>query len=149
MGISFKQVSHSYRGLKKKDITIAIDNINLDIASQGEFVAIVGKTGSGKSTLVQHMNALLLPTSGEVRVFDNVITNKKRKNPKLNKIRKHVGYVFQFPEYQLFELTVLKDIMSELWMEGVNMGGEYQGVWVRFKDIERVIDSHISGKEQE
>lgn len=111
MGISFKQVTHSYKGIKKKDVTIAIQNINLEIDSKDEFVAIIGKTGSGKSTLVQHMNALLLPTSGEVNIFDNVITNKKRKNPKLNEVRKHVGYVFQFPEYQLFEQTVLKDIM--------------------------------------
>ena len=111
MGILFKSVTHSYRGVKKKDVTIAIDNINLEINSQDEFVAIIGKTGSGKSTLVQHMNGLLLPTEGSIEIFDNVITNKKRKNPKLNKIREHVGYVFQFPEYQLFEQTVLKDIM--------------------------------------
>ena len=111
MGISFKEVSHLYPGLKKKQFTVALDAINLDIAAEGEFVAICGKTGSGKSTLIQHMNALLLPTSGNVIVFDKVITPKKKKNPRLKEIRKRVGFVFQFPEYQLFEETVLKDIM--------------------------------------
>lgn len=110
MGILFKEVTHSYKGYKKQ-VTVAIENINLEINSEGEFVAIVGKTGSGKSTLVQHMNALILPTSGEVNVFGNAITAKKKKKLKLNNIRKHVGYVFQFPEYQLFEQTVLRDIM--------------------------------------
>ena len=90
---------------------MAIENINLDIAGSGEFLALVGKTGSGKSTLIQHMNALLLPTSGSVSIGDKVITPKKNKNPKLKQIRKKVGFVFQFPEYQLFEETVLQDIM--------------------------------------
>lgn len=111
MGISFKEVSHYYHGLKKKDITVALDNINLDIEGQGEFISIVGKTGSGKSTMLEHMNGLSLPSKGCVQIFDYVITPKKKKNPKMKDIRKRVGYVFQFPEYQLFEETVLKDIM--------------------------------------
>lgn len=111
MGISFKEVSHFYPGLKKKQITTALDSINLEISSTNEFVAITGKTGSGKSTLIQHMNALMLPSRGNVIIFDKVITSNKRKNPKLKEIRKRVGFVFQFPEYQLFEETVLKDIM--------------------------------------
>ena len=111
MGISFKEVSHYYRGLKKKDITVALDNINLDIEGKGEFVSIVGKTGSGKSTMLEHMNGLTLPSKGNVQIFDYVITPKKKKNPKMKNIRARVGYVFQFPEYQLFEETVLKDIM--------------------------------------
>ena len=111
MGISFQNVGHKYPGLKKKQYDIALENINIEISDKDEFIAIVGKTGSGKSTLIQHMNALKIPTEGCVKVFDNVITPKKRKNPKLKKIRKRVGFVFQFPEYQLFEETVLKDVM--------------------------------------
>lgn len=111
MGISFKEVSHLYPTSKKKVYTVALDHVNLDINGTDEFVALVGKTGSGKSTLMEHMNALLLPSSGTVDIFGNVITPKKNKNPKLKNVRKKVGFVFQFPEYQLFEETVLKDIM--------------------------------------
>ena len=111
MGISFQNVDHSYKGAKKKEIIKALEGINLDISEKGEFIAVVGKTGSGKSTLLKHMNGLHIPTSGNIQIFDYTITKKKNKNPKMKKIRKRVGYVFQFPEYQLFEETVLKDIM--------------------------------------
>jgi len=84
----------------------AIDNISLEIQS-GEFVAIIGHTGSGKSTLIQHMNGLLKPNSGEIYIDDINITHK---GVKLAEVRKKVGLVFQYPEYQLFEETVEKDI---------------------------------------
>ena len=87
MGISFNQVSHIYPGIKRNDGVVAIKDINLNINEEGEFICIVGQTGSGKSTLVQHMNGLLLPTDGTVNIFDNVLTNKKRKNPKLKPVR--------------------------------------------------------------
>lgn len=111
MGISFEKVSHIYPGIKRNQGIVAIEDINLNINETGEFICVIGQTGSGKSTLVQHMNALLLPTEGTLKIFDNVLTTKKRKNPKLKPIRKRVGFVFQFPEYQLFEETVLKDII--------------------------------------
>ena len=111
MGISFQKVEHIYKGAKKKEIIKALEDINLDISEKGEFIAVVGKTGSGKSTLLKHMNGLQIPTDGIIQIFDYTISKKKNKNPKMKKIRKRVGYVFQFPEYQLFEETVLKDIM--------------------------------------
>ena len=107
MGIQFKDVSYAYRGLKVN--YDAIGHITLDIKPKGEFIAIVGHTGSGKSTLVQHMNALLLPSKGEVVIFSQSLPPKK--NEKINYLRQKVGLVFQFPEYQLFEETILKDIM--------------------------------------
>ena len=105
MGISFRQVGHQYPSLTTKKW--AIKDIDLSIEATQEFVAVVGHTGSGKSTLVQHMNALLLATTGSVTVFDHPATKGKPLTP----IRKKVGMVFQFPEYQLFEETVEKDIM--------------------------------------
>jgi energy-coupling factor transport system ATP-binding protein len=107
MGIQFKQVGYAYQGVKSK--YKALEDINLNIDGKGEFIAIVGHTGSGKSTLVQHMNALLLPTSGELDVFGQKLP--PRKKDKINHLRKKVGLVFQFPEYQLFEETIIKDIM--------------------------------------
>jgi energy-coupling factor transport system ATP-binding protein len=107
MGIQFKHVSYSYPGFKTS--YDAIKDISLDIDGQGEFIAIVGQTGSGKSTLVQHMNALLLPGSGTVDVFGFSLPPGKKQ--KINHLRQRVGLVFQFPEYQLFEETVIKDIM--------------------------------------
>lgn len=105
MGISFQQVGYQYPTLTTKKW--AIKDIDLSIDGTQEFVAVVGHTGSGKSTLVQHMNALLLATSGSVTVFDHPAVKGKPLTP----IRKKVGMVFQFPEYQLFEETVEKDIM--------------------------------------
>lgn len=107
MGILFNDVSFAYKGIKDNRYD-AINNINLKI-QEGEFIAIIGKTGSGKSTLVQHMNALLQPTKGTVQIFEHTLP--KKKTQKIGPIRKQVGLVFQFPEYQLFEYTVLKDIM--------------------------------------
>lgn len=108
MGIIFKGVSYSYTN-KKREKDYIIKDINLNINKNNEFLVICGHTGSGKSTLIQHMNALLIPTIGDVEILEEVINNKRRKP--IGPIRKKVGLVFQFPEYQLFEETVLKDIM--------------------------------------
>ena len=84
----------------------ALDNVNIDIP-EGEFVAIIGHTGSGKSTLVQHLNGLLKATEGEVLLDDKNIHENKQT---LFDARFSVGLCFQYPEYQLFEETVYKDI---------------------------------------
>lgn len=105
MGINFQNVDFKY---SKKASYKQLDQVSLNINEKDEFVMIVGHTGSGKSTLVQHMNGLLLATSGRVEVFNiNVIRSKKIKLKPVE----HVGLVFQFPEYQIFESTVLEDIM--------------------------------------
>lgn len=110
MGIRFNQVSYDYSSFSEGLYT-AIRDINLEITEKHEFIALVGHTGSGKSTLAKHMNALIFPTSGNLEIFGHTITNKRNKKIKYNDIRKKVGLVFQFPEYQLFEETVEKDIM--------------------------------------
>lgn len=137
MGINFQRVSYKY----SYNAPLTLKEVSLEISSKNEFICILGHTGSGKSTLVQNMNALLLPTSGQITVFNknvikvvkhpyklntkknrlkyNFIDNKKlfaRGNKviyssKLKELRRHIGLVFQFPEYQLFESTVLKDVM--------------------------------------
>jgi energy-coupling factor transport system ATP-binding protein len=137
MGINFQRVNFKY----SYKAPLTLKEVNLEISEKNEFICILGHTGSGKSTLVQNMNALLLPTSGQITVFNknvikvikhpyklntkknrlkyNFIDNKKlfaRGNKviyssHLKDLRKHIGLVFQFPEYQLFESTVLKDVM--------------------------------------
>lgn len=106
MGINFQNVVFSYN---KKSPKKTLDRVSFTINEKDEFIAILGHTGSGKTTLVQHMNALLLPESGELEIFGKMILPKKNKN--FRDVRRKVGLVFQFPEYQLFEETVLKDVM--------------------------------------
>ena len=107
MSITFKALSYIYN----KDMPYAhkaLDHVDLDI-KEGIITAVIGETGSGKSTLVEHLNALLLPSEGSLEILDyNIVANKKIKN--LKPLRKEVGLVFQFSEYQLFEETVLKDV---------------------------------------
>ena len=100
-----KSLYHTYQPGTPNE-SHALKNIDLTI-EEGEFVGIIGHTGSGKSTLVQHLNGLLKPTQGEV-LLDGVNINAK--STKLKEIRLQVGLVFQYPEYQLFEETVAKDI---------------------------------------
>ena len=104
MPINIEQLSHTY--LPGSALAYpALSNISLAI-SEGEFLGIIGHTGSGKSTLIQHLNGLLLPTEGNVQV-DGLDTREK----KLRKqIRSLVGMVFQYPEYQLFDETVARDV---------------------------------------
>ncbi len=109
MGINFSKVGFTYFPHKKVSKNqYILENVDLKISEKDEFICVVGHTGSGKSTLIQMMNALLVPSTGTVTVDNNEITYKKQKN--LKNVRKKVGLVFQFPEYQLFEETVLKDV---------------------------------------
>jgi len=107
MDITFKDVSYIYQP-NSPFAHKAIDHLNLHIAS-GSFVAIIGHTGSGKSTLIQHLNGLAVPSEGEVTIGKYRLTpDKKPENMK--ELRSKVGVVFQYPEHQLFEETVGKDI---------------------------------------
>ena len=103
--ISLKNVTHTYSEGTPLSVS-AIKNINLDIEA-GELVGIIGHTGSGKSTLIQHLNGLLKPNEGSVEIDgENIWADKK----KIRSVRFKVGLCFQYPEYQLFEETVYKDI---------------------------------------
>ena len=108
MGIKIENVFYTY-GKKASNSTLALNDVSFTI-NDNDFVAIVGETGSGKSTLAQCLNALLVPDQGQVVVDDIVVSYKNRKNKKMRDLRKRVGLVFQFPEYQLFEETVEKDV---------------------------------------
>ena len=109
MGINLQKVSFCYNPSKKKIKNIyALADASLSIDSKGEFICVVGHTGSGKSTLIQLLNTLLIPTEGDVVIDDKIINRKKCDN--LRDIKRKIGLVFQFAEYQLFEETVIKDI---------------------------------------
>ena len=108
MQIKFDNVSFTYLAKTPNEVE-ALHNVSLEIP-EGKITSIIGHTGSGKSTLIQMLNGLLLPTSGEVHVGEFVVTPKARKNKNIKKLRKHLAIVFQFPEYQLFEETVEKDV---------------------------------------
>ncbi len=107
MDILFENVSHTYQAGLPFAHT-ALNHVSLKMKPHS-VTAIIGKTGSGKSTLVQHLNALLKPTEGRIRLGTRVIESQTSERY-LKDLRKQVGTVFQFPEAQLFEQTVLKDI---------------------------------------
>jgi energy-coupling factor transport system ATP-binding protein len=107
MDISLQKVEYRYQANTPFE-RLALKNVSIDIP-EGTYLAIIGHTGSGKSTVLQHLNALLKPTSGKVIIGETeIIASQKQKD--LKKVRKKVGIVFQFPEQQLFEETVEKDI---------------------------------------
>lgn len=107
MDITFKNVSYTYQP-NTPFAHDALKDVSFHIPS-GTFVAIIGHTGSGKSTLIQHLNGLTVPTKGEVIVGDFRLTNEKKLRH-IKQLRRKVGVVFQYPEYQLFEETIRKDI---------------------------------------
>ncbi|WP_243292413.1 energy-coupling factor ABC transporter ATP-binding protein [Bacillus sp. FJAT-47783] len=107
MHINIQNLEHRYQANTPFE-RLALYDISMTI-EEGTYLAIIGHTGSGKSTILQHLNALLLPTKGSIQLGDKKIeAGKKEKN--LKSVRKKVGIVFQFPEHQLFEETVEKDI---------------------------------------
>ena len=115
MQISLKNVSYTYN-YKTPYAREVLKDIDLNV-EEGSYTVIIGKTGSGKSTLIEHINGLLLPTQGEVSVNNILITNPKSKKEKrelakkLKVLRQDVAVLFQFSEQQLFETSVLKDII--------------------------------------
>ncbi|MDR1794257.1 MAG: energy-coupling factor transporter ATPase [Erysipelotrichaceae bacterium] len=117
MSIACKGLGHTYSPNTPMSF-VALKDINLSI-DDTKITAIIGATGSGKSTLIQHLNALLLPTEGTLEICGRVI-EAGVKPKSLKSLRKQVGLVFQFPEYQLFEETVLDDVAFGPKNFGVN-----------------------------
>ncbi len=109
MSIKLDNVSYTYQE-GSPFASRALEDINL-IIEDHEFVSLIGHTGSGKSTLGQLINSLLRPSKGTIYVGNFVIDYKEKKTKELKKLKKYAGLVFQFPEYQLFEDTVIKDVM--------------------------------------
>ena len=117
MPIKINHVSYTY--LKKTPNEVkALDDVTFEIKDKS-ITTIIGHTGSGKSTLIQLLNALEVPESGTIEVDDFLITPNKRKNKRIKELRKHIASIFQFPEYQLFEETVEKDVAFGLKNYGV------------------------------
>lgn len=105
MSITVENLTYTYsKGMPNE--TRALEDVSFRL-EPGEFAAIIGHTGSGKSTLVQHLNGLLRPDSGKITVGEVCITDQ---STKMTEVRRKVGLVFQYPEYQLFEETVAKDV---------------------------------------
>lgn len=124
MSIEIKNVSFTYSP-KTVNAYDALNNVSLTI-NDGDFLAIVGETGSGKSTLVQMLNGLTMPTQGEILV-DGISTKLLcKKNKTTKELRKKVGLVFQFPEYQLFEESIVKDVAFGLINYGLEKTKAYE-----------------------
>lgn len=105
MSVQVKNIFHTYNK-GNPDAKIALKDVSFSI-HDGEILGVIGHTGSGKSTMLQHLNGLLKPDSGQIIIGDIDITDEK---VKMTEIRTRVGLVFQYPEYQLFEETVAKDV---------------------------------------
>ena len=113
MSLKIENLCHTYmQGTPFEKV--ALNNVNLEI-KDGEFIGIIGHTGCGKSTLIQHFNGLLKPDAGNIYIDGQLMNNSN-----IKEMRKKVGLVFQYPEYQLFESTVYKDIAFGIRSEGLN-----------------------------
>jgi energy-coupling factor transport system ATP-binding protein len=132
MDISLKHVDYRYQ-VNTPFERLAIEDVSIDIPS-GVYMAIIGHTGSGKSTVLQHLNALLQPTKGTVAIGEHEI-KALQKNKNLKKVRQKVGIVFQFPEHQLFEETVEKDIIFGPLNFGVSESAAKERARVALKQV--------------
>ena len=133
MAIKINDVSFSY--LKKTPNEVkALDHVSFEIP-KGKITSIIGHTGSGKSTLIQMLNGLLLPDSGFLEIDDFKVTSEKRKNKRIKDLRKHVSIVFQFPEYQLFEETVEKDVAFGLKNYGLKENESIEKAHLALKEV--------------
>lgn len=155
MSITVKDLSYVYNP-KSPYETVALDGITLEIKT-GEFVAVCGRTGSGKTTFVQHLNALVTPQSGELVVEGLNLTekNKKLRREMLKKLRGKVGMVFQYPEYQLFAGTVYEDVAFGPTNMGLSkeeiddrVRAAIKAVGLDFESISRQSPFEISGGEK-
>ena len=131
MPVEARNLTHTYNADSPFEST-ALNDVNFTIAD-GEFIGIIGHTGSGKSTLIQHLNGLLKPTGGTVMV-NGLDLSQKETNMK--DVRRAIGLVFQYPEYQLFEETVEKDIA----FGPKNLGLDESKVASRVRDAMRLVD---------
>ena len=132
MQIKIKNLSYTYLAKTPNEVE-ALHNVSLEIPEK-KITAIIGHTGSGKSTLIQTLNGLILPTSGEIEVGEFIVTSKKKQNKNIKKLRKSLAVVFQFPEYQLFEETGEKDVAFGLKNYGI-------------KETEAILQAHEALKE--
>ena len=128
--LEVKGLTHTYDG-NTPFVNDAVKNVSFDI-EQGEIIGIIGHTGSGKSTLVQHLNGLLKPTNGSILLDGKDIWDEPKK---IRQVRSKVGLVFQYPEYQLFEETVYKDIA----FGPKNMGLDGDTLDKRIREISRLV----------
>ena len=122
----------------------ALHDINIEI-NDGEFIGIIGHTGSGKSTLIQHLNGILKPTKGHV-IINDIDTAKRN----LKELRRQVGIVFQYPEHQLFEETVKKDISFGLIKQGLSKEEIEKKVYLSLVSVgldETILDKSLQALE--
>ena len=105
MSIQLNHLTHVYNEGTTFE-KVALNDVTLEIQT-GEFIGLIGHTGSGKSTLIQHLNGIISPSSGEILLDGENIHKDKAK---LKEVRRRIGLAFQYPEYQLFEMTVYKDV---------------------------------------
>ena len=131
MPVEAKNLTHVY-GADSPFESNALNDVNFTI-NDGEFIGIIGHTGSGKSTLIQHLNGLLKPTGGTVIVDGLDLMDK---NTKMKDVRRRIGLVFQYPEYQLFEETVEKDIA----FGPKNLGLDEKDTAARVRDAMRLVE---------